>query len=274
MAAAAGALAVGGLSQLLGAIFSGRAATKAADVQDQTSRYIADLQLQAQREAQALQLGTFEQEREDNEDWRQTGVGALSHLRRLMGDSAGFQQQDFAAPAPFKFDPSRLAEDPGYQFRLAEGQRALERSAAAKGSLLSGATLRRMAGLNQDMASTEYGNAYNRAGTEYDRDFSNRFTVHQANQANQGNQFNRLASVAGLGQTAVNNVSDARQQFTAAQNNNIMTTAQNVGEAAAGGANARASGYIGRGNAWTNAISNIGNNLMEFGQNRYTRGRV
>lgn len=56
-----------------------------------------------------------------------------------------------------------LKNDPGYQFRLAEGQKALERSAAARGNLNSGATLKNLSRFGQDFASNEYQNAYNRA---------------------------------------------------------------------------------------------------------------
>ena len=53
--------------------------------------------------------------------------------------------------------------DPGFRFRLEEGQKALERSAAARGGLVSGQTLQDVQQFGQRLASEEYGNAYNRA---------------------------------------------------------------------------------------------------------------
>jgi hypothetical protein len=69
---------------------------------------------------------------------------------------------DFTAP-----DPSTLANDPYTQFRLAEGQRGMERSAAARGTLLSGGLLRSLERYRQGVASEEAGNAFNRALSAY-----------------------------------------------------------------------------------------------------------
>lgn len=123
------------------------------------------------------------------------------------------------------FGLSDFEKDPGYQFRLGEGQKALTNSAAARGGLLSGAAGKALARYNQDFASNEFGNAYNRF------------------QTNQTNQFNRLASLAGVGQTAANQTA-----------NSAMQTGQIVGNNIVGAGNARASGYVGGANALTNAI--------------------
>ncbi len=55
-----------------------------------------------------------------------------------------------------------LQMDPGYGFRLSEGMKALERGAAARGGLLSGNMLRGAQRYGQDLASQEFGQAYNR----------------------------------------------------------------------------------------------------------------
>src|SRR5262252_1477698 len=54
-----------------------------------------------------------------------------------------------------------LANTPGYQFRLGEGLRALQNAAAARGTLLTGGTLKGIQKYAQDVASTEYGNRVN-----------------------------------------------------------------------------------------------------------------
>ena len=121
--------------------------------------------------------------------------------------------------------------DPGYAFRLAEGQKALERSAAARGGLYSGRAMKDMNAYAQGQASQEYGNAYNRY------------------QSNQNNQYNRLASIAGVGQTANNALAQSGQNYANQVGNLTMTNAANQGNAALVGANARMSGYAGLGNA-------------------------
>lgn len=58
----------------------------------------------------------------------------------------------------YKFSSS----DPSYQWRMEQGQKALERSAAARGNLMSGGHLKSLANYSQGLASTEYQNEYNR----------------------------------------------------------------------------------------------------------------
>jgi hypothetical protein len=93
--------------------------------------------------------------------------------------------------------PTNVTEqnDPGFQFRLQQGTDAIQRSAAAKGNLLTGGTAKDLMDYGQNSASNEYGNVYNRALGEYQQ----RYNIFQQHQAD---QFNRLASIAGLGQTA------------------------------------------------------------------------
>jgi hypothetical protein len=76
---------------------------------------------------------------------------------------------DYSQELP-TFEPptaETLANDPAYQFRLQQGQQALEQSAAAKGTLRGGATLKSLQDYAQGMASQEYQNAYARALQEY-----------------------------------------------------------------------------------------------------------
>src|SRR3990167_9690943 len=53
---------------------------------------------------------------------------------------------------------SGFEQDPGYQFRLQQGEQALGRSAAARGGRLGGAQLKALADYGQGMASQEFGN--------------------------------------------------------------------------------------------------------------------
>lgn len=57
--------------------------------------------------------------------------------------------------------------DPGYEFRMKEGERALTNSAAGRGELRTGGTLKDFLSFGQDMASQEYGNVVNRNLAEY-----------------------------------------------------------------------------------------------------------
>jgi len=56
-----------------------------------------------------------------------------------------------------------MQNDPGYQFRLSQGEQALQQSAAAKGHLRTGGTLKDILGYGQNFASSEYQNVFDRA---------------------------------------------------------------------------------------------------------------
>lgn len=72
----------------------------------------------------------------------------------------------FVAP-----DATSIANDPGYQFRLSQGQKALEQSAAGRGVLRTGGTLKDILGYGQNFASQEYGNAFDRARQTFDTNY-------------------------------------------------------------------------------------------------------
>ena len=184
--------------------------------------------------------------------WLQAGQQDLATLQsNLSGLTAPFTEQ-FQAPTG-----ATEQNDPGYQFRLEQGQKMLENSAAAKGGLLSGNTLQGEQNYAQNYASNEYNNVYNRAMQEY----QNRFNVYNANQAN---EFNRLAALSGVGQTTAQQLGQSGQQAANNISNTLLTSGQQVGNDIQNAAAARASGYVGAANAWGGAINGITNNVMDL----------
>lgn len=84
-------------------------------------------------------------------------------------DAAAAEAEAAAANAPPAAGPagepgnfSRFFTSPDYQFRLSEGAKAIERSAAARGGLFSGAAGKALTRFGQDTASQEYGNYFER----------------------------------------------------------------------------------------------------------------
>ena len=127
------------------------------------------------------------------------------------------------------FTTADLNADPvynsGLQFGLSEGEKGINRQAAATGSSLSGATLKALTRFGNDYGSTKAGDAYNR--------FTN----------NQNLVYNKLAGVSGGGQQATNQIGSASQNY-ATNAGNLMTSA----------GNARAAGYVGSANAINGGI--------------------
>jgi predicted flap endonuclease-1-like 5' DNA nuclease len=155
--------------------------------------------------------------------------------------------------------PTAITEqnDPGYQARMNIGADVLQRSAAARGGVLTGGTAKALDTYGQDYASNEYNNVYNRALTGYDTNYN----VFQQNQAN---QFNRLAAISGIGQTAAGNLANAGQAASNNVSSNLLGTAQGMGQQLNNAAAANASGIVGSANAWGGALGNTGNNLSQL----------
>lgn len=148
--------------------------------------------------------------------------------------TAGAPPSEFGSLAR-PFGTEQFQADPGYAFRQAEGMKALERSAAARGGLLSGGTLKGIQRFGQDLASQEYGNAFNR------------YQIERAA------RLNPLQSLMGSGQSATNVLTSAAGQAGQNEANN----AYNAGAA-------RASSYIGQANALGGALSSIGQAASSF----------
>jgi hypothetical protein len=116
---------------------------------------------------------------------------------------------------------------------MSEGMKGLERSAAARGGLLSGSMLKGIQRFGQDLGSQEYMNAFNRY------------------QAERNARLNPLQSLAGMSQTSTNQLGAAGQAM-----------ASGVGEAMGAAGQARASGYMGQANVLSGALGQY----MNYGQ--------
>ena len=209
-----------GASGLLGAYSANKAAseqadaaTRAAEAQAGASRYAADLQQQQYRENVQRQQPFYE-----------AGVNALPELVQASRYTP-FGQEQFQA-------------DPGYAFRLSEGQKALDRSAAARGGLISGGALKAATRFGQDMGSQEYTNAFNRYQTEREA------------------RLGPLRTLTGMGGTTASNLGAAGQTMASNVGNAAMAGANATGEGYMGAANARASGYMGGYNAINSGLTN------------------
>lgn len=230
-------------SAVVGGVVSSAAASKAAKAQTG-----------AANSANATELQIYNQTREDQLPWQDAGNAGLNSLMGLYGyerspvpgtgspavsstpggttgntflgllqPSKGTPAKDAVPPDmqwQMSADPSAtskqfMVQDPGYQFRLDEGQRNIENSAAARGGLMSGNFLKASQKYGQDYASNEFTNIANRYG-----------------------------QLAGVGQATNNQLASAGQNYA----NSYGANVQNAG-------NARASGYVGQANAVTGAIN-------------------
>ena len=216
-------------ANLVSGLMGADAAKSAANTQAQSARDALDFQKQ--------QFNTIQQQTAPG---RAAGYNALNTLGSLGSGTYGMYDANGnptgsgigSGYLTQQYTPEEFAkgQDPGYQFRLQQGQEATNRMANMGGGLISGNALKGQEDYTQGLASTEFTNAFNRF------------------QTGRQNIYNTLAGIAGLGQNSTNT------SATAAGNaaNSVGNTIQNIGAAQAGGT-------VGAANAITGGIQNAGN---------------
>jgi hypothetical protein len=200
-----------------------------ANKQSKAAQSAAAATAAATDEATQLQREMYQQTREDQAPYREAGYNALAQMQRTAGN----------VPGAFKFGAGDYQADPGYAFRLSEGQKALDRQAAARGGLISGGALKAAQRYGQEMGSQEFGNAYNRALTGYNTGV-----------ASENQLYNRQAALSGIGQTATNLVGQAGQNYGTSVGNALINQGANVGNARMASANAYGSALSAIGSAY------------------------
>lgn len=227
------AVAVGGsaIAGIAGASMQSGAAKDAGQLQYDAAHEANQLQGRMWDEQKQMYQDQMHQQRSDSEPWRQAGMGALSQLQDPSLNRT--------------FGASDFQKDPGYDFRMQQGQQALDRSAAARGGAGGGAAMKAMARYGQDYASNEYQNAYNRFNTDRD------------------SRLNRLSSLAGVGQTATAQLGNNSAAMTGQLGSLGSAYAGNMGNNLMGAANAQGAAGIAGANAWGGALSGIGNMAMQ-----------
>jgi hypothetical protein len=210
------AAGIGAAGAIGGGMIASSASKKASKVQEQ-----------AARDATAAQERMFQRQTELQEPFRQGGLTAQQEIMQLLGIGGDKNAPGYGSMAK-AFGTEQFQQDPGYAFRQAEGMKALERSAAARGNLLSGSTLKGVQRFGQDLASQEYQNAFNRYQVE------------------RSARLNPLQSLMGSGQSATNVLTGAAGQMGQNEASNLY----NAGAA-------RASGYIGSANALNQALGQV-----------------
>lgn len=236
-----------------------KAATQAADTQAAATKYASDMQKKM-----------FDEVRADQKPYMQAGASAI-------GKMAGFNPGAYQGSAfnyngssnpYYTSDDFEFNESPSYQFRRQQGMDGIQSSAAAQGGLLSGSTLKALNNYNSNLASQEYGNAYNQylqgeqlKQGQHQQAFQN--WQSQDNNAynrymtDQNNQYNRLKDLVGIGQNAAAGVGNAGMQTAQAVANNTMAGANAQAAGTIGAANARAAGTQALGGALGGLIGGV-----------------
>ncbi len=225
---------VGGVTSLLGGLFGSNASKRAAQLQQEAADR-ANQYIQGNTNLNRDQINTLSA---DDRNLIQKNFAPY----QTVGSTAT-TGLDTALQNPFQFN---LSDDPGYQFRLAQGEKAVAQSAAAKGNNISGGTLKALTQYGQGFASNEYQNAFAR---------------HQQ-------QIQNLFQGAGLGLNASGQESSLE---SGAINNQLglntgltQQTNQLIGNNITGAGNAGAAGAVGSANAWGGALNGVGQSANQL----------
>jgi hypothetical protein len=230
------------ISATVGAAVVGAGATMSA------SKKAAKAQKSAANTAATTEREMFEAQKEENQKYYDLGKGDInSNFQAAEGALSPYVNQGAAANdrlsalAGLNGETalvSTLQQDPGYQFRMSQGVSALDRSAAARGLLQSGAQQKALTQYGQGLASSELANAFQRVGA----------VQNNAQQAS-----NALANLRMNQGTTLANLS-SRQ---ASQNQALsQSTSSALGQYATNAGNAKAQGYESMGSAVNAGLQN------------------
>lgn len=237
-----GAIAAAG--SVASAAIGAHAAGSAAKTQSDAEQKVADLATKATTEAQTGVRGALQNVNDNLAPYLAAGQNGLKSLNDALAPGGSLA-------GTFDFTGKDLENEPGYQFQLNEGTKALQRSAAARGSALSGGAQKALVQYGQGLAGTSFQNAYNRALTTF--------------QTNRQNALQPISLELGLGQNAVT----ASDQLNLSGQEYIgdagLRGAQITGDALTGKANAEAAGTIGQakqGGGLASSLANIGQGIV------------
>jgi hypothetical protein len=198
----------------------------------QGQKQAAETSAAAANQAAALQKEMFDKQMAGQEPFRQAGLTGQNRLMELLGLGGTAGAEGYGKYAK-DFSMADYQADPGYAFRLSEGQKALDRQAAARGGLISGGALKAATRYGGEMGSQEYENAYRRY------------------QTNRLNQLQPLGNLMSMGQSAASNQGQAAGNYGVNAGNLITQAGQ-----------ATAAGQIGAGNTINNALGTMASSYM------------
>jgi hypothetical protein len=179
--------------------------------------------------------------------------GGMGTLGQFTGGGqyplASYRGQGLLAPWESAFNRPDLNDttDPGYHARFNLGKEAMEASAAAKGTLLTGGFQKDLNQFAQDYASNEYDKIYGRSRNEY-------LDAYNIYRGNANDQYNRLFNFSQLGLNATNQLGGAGSSYA----NNASNLYTGIG-------NAQAAGTVGAANAQGNALGALGQTAATLG---------
>ena len=254
-------------ASLLGGFLSSSGQKEAANTQATASTQDALIRAAAAEQALRLQKQLADEQVLRNAPTVQAGDTARNRMLDLIGLSGRTGAAGYgSANQPFSmagFDPNSLMRnfgsadfqtDPGYSFRLSEGLKAIDRQAAARGGLISGAGLKAAGRFGGDLASQEYGNAFNRFQTNRASQAGLFTDALNRERTRQMDEYGRLSDFTTRGANAAAGTGSSQAAYGTNAANLMSQGAQAMGQGVLGAGQSTAAGQMGAGNTYNNAI--------------------
>lgn len=173
--------------------------------------------------------------------------------------------ESYQAYTPYKeytpFSEAEFKADPGYQFRLDQGNKAIQNLAAATGNLNSGRAMKDAIAYNSGQGAQEYQASYGRYNNDYLTGFNshmqNYLTGFNSHETNKSNIYNKLMGLTGIGQSSASALANVGSNYSGQVSNNL-----------AQGANAQAAGAVGQSNAINQGLGTVTNALGGYFANQ------
>ena len=222
-----------------------RAAEAAAQAQTQAASEARDVAEKIADKQIDFQKWLYNEQKDLNHPWQVAGEAALHQMEQ--------------AP-DFTFTPESIDKfyDPSYNWRVDQGVKALDRSAASRGRLRSGAQDQAITQFGQDMATQEYQNAFNRQQAQNLNDYNIQRGTYDTNQ-------NKLRSLMGVGTAATGNIQNAGANMGNAINSAYGTSGQAQQGAIMDRGNAIAQSVVGAQNANNQSRNSLLGSLAGLG---------
>lgn len=199
--------------------------------------------------------------RSETAPWRAMAEDSMGQIRQGIADGR-------FDPGEFQFNLETFQQDPSYQFRFDETMKAMEKGGAARGKRLSGEQLMALQERGGQLASQEYGSAWQRAFSEHELkrqqgadDYSRLVGAQAIGQQGQnqylqgmGNIYNNRLAAEGQYYGGLRNVNDNWMNTYASA---ITGDARARGNAAIGAGQAAAQGWADMAGAMNTGIENI-----------------
>lgn len=229
-------MAIAGIASAIGSIAGGllqsKGSSDAAEAQTAGMGYAADVRKEM-----------FEKQMKLQRPFREAGYEALPDLRAMATGRYDRTATDMMGPEQegvynrlAKFTERPLEEDPYYQWRLSEGEDAINKAMAARGLQASRPAINALADQRRALTGEMTQQRYGRLGQQYNM-----------LQGTRANQYNRLSNLANIGQGAATQGVQSAGQFGRGMSNLYGQMGQ-----------ARAQNALTQGNIYGNMSANLG----------------